>query len=233
MRSLVIVLGSSSSIGKSIANSLSYNRLAYVLAVSRRPLEFQETYIHNYSPHDLTDPGFLPTLTSYIERSGFTLKGIVFNQAHTPLHRLDNLTDDDVTLTLDTIIRFPISAIRELKKFFDPDSRIVLIGSIASLRRSRTASSVYTASKHALVGLTKHLSSELANVATINLICPSQTYTDALFNNLDVSEIRTIESCHPMGRLCHPEEIANIVSYLIFQAPRYLTGSIIEVCGGL
>ncbi|MGO4388720.1 SDR family NAD(P)-dependent oxidoreductase [Microvirga sp. 2YAF29] len=115
--------------------------------------------------------------------------------------------------------------------------RIINISSGAGLRPSLTGIQAYTASKHALVGLTKQLSFELGPYGvTVNSVAPgfvlSNPATQRQWEGYGPEgQARLVESIHTR-RLGHPEDIANTVMFLASDAAGWVSGQIISVDGG-
>lgn len=93
----------------------------------------------------------------------------------------------------------------------------------------------YTASKHAVMGLTKTAALEYAKQGIrINAVCPGAIDT-ALLGNLTQGDSETIEyikSLHPIGRLGKPDEIADAVVWLCSEEASFVLGQGITVDGG-
>ncbi|MBQ0823412.1 SDR family oxidoreductase [Microvirga sp. HBU67558] len=115
--------------------------------------------------------------------------------------------------------------------------RIVNISSGAGLRPSLTGIQAYTASKHALVGLTKQLSFELGpHGITVNSVAPgfvlSNPATQRQWESYgSEGQSRLVESIHTR-RLGHPQDIANAVMFLASDAASWISGQIISADGG-
>lgn len=115
--------------------------------------------------------------------------------------------------------------------------RIVNISSGAGLRPSLTGIQAYTASKHALVGLTKQLSFELGPFGvTVNSVAPgfvlSNPATQRQWESYGPEgQARLVESIHTR-RLGRPQDIADTVMFLASDAAAWVSGQIISVDGG-
>jgi 3-oxoacyl-[acyl-carrier protein] reductase len=115
--------------------------------------------------------------------------------------------------------------------------RIVNISSGAGLRPSLTGIQAYTASKHALVGLTKQLSFELGPFGiTVNSVAPgfvlSNPATQRQWESYGPEgQARLVESIHTR-RLGRPQDIAETVMFLASDAAAWVSGQIISVDGG-
>ena len=121
--------------------------------------------------------------------------------------------------------------------------RIVMVGSIYSLRGSRT-NAPYNASKHGLSGLMKSVAKEYArDGVTCNEVCPGAIYSDMLTGILEKSAaakdvpiealVRDLETAQPPGRLARPEEVASTVLYLCSDGAAHINGASIPVDGGM
>lgn len=123
-----------------------------------------------------------------------------------------------------------------------PAARIVNIASTASLKAYAYVSA-YTATKHALLGLTRALALELAKTAiTVNAICPGYADTDIISDAVNNIAVRTGRSkaeamqaftgSNPQGRLIDPDEVMGAVAWLLSDAARSVTGQALVVAGG-
>lgn len=111
--------------------------------------------------------------------------------------------------------------------------KIINISSIAGHFRSSMASVAYTCSKYGLVGLTRQLVLHYAKYnININCVCPSQTWTSTLVENISQERIDALVSNIPAGRLAKPDDIAQVVYFLSTDAASYINGAVIDVNGG-
>jgi NAD(P)-dependent dehydrogenase (short-subunit alcohol dehydrogenase family) len=118
--------------------------------------------------------------------------------------------------------------------------RIVNIASV-NAKIPSLHGAAYTASKHAVVGLTKAAAREVAEHGiTVNAVCPGVTRTIMNDKRLDYDVRRTgrtrqqLEAeASPLGRRLDPEEIASLAVFLAGDSAGAITGQAINVCGGL
>jgi NAD(P)-dependent dehydrogenase (short-subunit alcohol dehydrogenase family) len=95
--------------------------------------------------------------------------------------------------------------------------------------------SVYTASKHAVIGLTRAAALEHAKTGIrINVVSPGAVATDMMERFVGGSEEMKagFAAMHPMGRVAQPEEVAQTVLFLCSEAASFITGQSIVVDGG-
>jgi 3alpha(or 20beta)-hydroxysteroid dehydrogenase len=111
---------------------------------------------------------------------------------------------------------------------------VINIGSIDGLV-GMPGVSAYSASKHAVVGLTKSAALEVGGLGIrVNCVCPGGVDTemfDLVPGEIDVAGI--MASKVPLGRLAHSEEIAALVVYLASDESKYMTGSTLVIDGGM
>ena len=94
--------------------------------------------------------------------------------------------------------------------------------------------SVYTASKHAVIGLTRALAVEVAlKGITANAICPGPIRTGMTAPIPEEAKQKWARRNVPMKRYGEPEEIAHSVLSLVLPAASFITGTYLVVDGGL
>lgn len=109
--------------------------------------------------------------------------------------------------------------------------RIVNIASIAGKEGNPNASA-YSASKAAVIGLTKSLGKELAKTGiTVNAVTPAAVKTP-MFSQMTQAHIDFMLSKIPMERFGTVEEIASGVCWLASDEASFTTGSILDLSGG-
>lgn len=112
---------------------------------------------------------------------------------------------------------------------------IVNLSSIAGVR-GMPMGAPYSASKHAVIGLTKTAALEYARQnIRINAICPVYTHSamvDELINTAPGMEDR-MRRVVPMGRLGQPDEVAQAILWLCSPENSFVTGQAIHIDGGL
>jgi len=109
--------------------------------------------------------------------------------------------------------------------------RIVNVASVAGKEGNPNASA-YSASKAAVIGLTKSLGKELANTGIrVNCVTPAAVRT-AIFDQMTPAHIDFMLSKIPMGRFGEVEEIAALVAWLCTEECSFSTGATFDLSGG-
>ncbi|MCQ4084260.1 SDR family oxidoreductase [Streptomyces sp. RB6PN25] len=109
---------------------------------------------------------------------------------------------------------------------------VINIGSSVGLR-GRVRGVHYTASKAALVGLTRALCKELGTRAIrVNTVAPGLTETEP-GAGLPPEAVERIVGMTALGRICQPEDVAGAVLFLAGETSRYVTGVTLNVDGGV
>jgi NAD(P)-dependent dehydrogenase (short-subunit alcohol dehydrogenase family) len=163
-------------------------------------------------------------------------------QAHSAT--LAATTDDDIDRILDVNLRGAWNAARAVAPAMVKAGfgRIVNVASTAAVRGYRF-NALYTASKHALAGLTRSLSAELLSAGvTVNAVCPGFTDTEivrdaarAIAERSGRTEEDAREALarqNPLGRLVQPDEVAAAVLWLVSDGSGATSGQSIVIDGG-
>ena len=109
--------------------------------------------------------------------------------------------------------------------------RIVNIASVAGKDGNPNASA-YSASKAAVIALTKSLGKELADTGVrVNCVTPAAVKT-AIFDQMSPEHIAFMLSKIPMGRFGTPDEVAAMVGWLCTEECSFSTGAVFDLSGG-
>ncbi len=93
---------------------------------------------------------------------------------------------------------------------------------------------IYVASKHAVIGLTKSVALEYAKQnVRVNAVAPAAIETRMYEEVAATPEVKEMfAAAHPIGRIGHPDEVANAVVYLCSDGASFITGHTLTVDGG-
>lgn len=212
------ITGASRGIGRSIFECLSANGFS-VIAPSREEL-------------DLNNP---ESISSFLdEHQSLAIDILINNAGINLLASLDQLTEKNLDETLQVNLQAPLSLIQSFSHGMKIRGygRIINISSIWGILSKANRIS-YTASKTALIGITRTLAIELAPFGIlVNAVCPGFIDTDLTRKNLGSEEIKKIVEQIPLNRLANTNEIAETVLFLCSEKNSYITGQAIIVDGG-
>ncbi len=138
----------------------------------------------------------------------------------------------------DNVLKVNLTGVFLVTKYFLPllkksdNGAIVNISSIAG-QTGGIASAAYSATKGGVIALTRKLAAELAPHIRVNAVAPGLVETEMTKDFLkDQENLRRMESLIPLGRIAKPDEIAEVVLFLLSPAASFITGEVINVNGG-
>lgn len=229
----ILVTGASRGIGKTIAKSLQSYGNVYVTA--RNEEKLKEFGNEMYFVCDLSKEEDLLKLGDFIQEKKIDI--LVNNAGEYTYCGIEDIEISKLNEMLSINLKAPIylmhSAIPHMKK--NRFGRIINIGSISGVMGEAYAS-MYSATKAGLIGLSKATGLELAEFGiTVNTINPGWVDTElgkSSIEDSEFSEEEILESI-PQRRFVKPEEIAGLVTYLISEEAKGITGQSINLCAGL
>jgi NAD(P)-dependent dehydrogenase (short-subunit alcohol dehydrogenase family) len=109
--------------------------------------------------------------------------------------------------------------------------RVVNVASIAG-KEGNPMASAYSASKAAVIGMTKSIAKEVADTGVlVNCIAPAVIDTPIL-SQLSEEHIGYMLQKIPLGRVGKPEEVAHLIAYLASENLSFATGACFDISGG-
>ena len=241
---VAIVTGAADGLGKAIAATYAANGMKVVVSDVNEKLGMS---VVEYIRHDGGEAVFYKAnvaneddvkgLVQFAVETYGKLDGIVNNAGiAAPNKVLHELTLDEFD-TVQSVnfksvflgMKYGVEAILKTKS---TGGFVVNIASLAGLQ-GNSGMTLYTASKHAVVGLTKNAALDYAaHNITINAICPG-TFRTAIWNDAPEEVIASLaKQLSPNGRLGNPTEIANVALFLASDLSRFTNGAIISVDAG-
>jgi len=159
---------------------------------------------------------------------------MVNNAGICPITELDKITPEEWDLVLAVNLKgtFLFSQAVAPVMYKQKSGKIINIASSAGQMGGLAVGMHYTASKAAILGLTKSLARSLAPYVQVNAVSPGTTNTE-LISNWDEDTINRIVNQIPARRLGRPADIASAVRFLASDEADFITGQTLNVNGGL
>lgn len=233
----ILVTGASSGIGKAVAIACN-NMGASVYITGRDPHKLADTAGQMNTGEtqpivcDLTKREEVETLVQSLPK----LDGIVHCAGIGHRKICKQITEDDIDTVMGINFKAPVLLQTEIlkQKKINRGASIVFIASIASKSPS-VGNAIYSASKGALISYSKCLEIELApRQIRVNCISPAMVWTDLILKGgLTEIELKEDEKKYPLKRYGQPNDIAYLTLYLLSDASSWMTGSNIDITGGV
>jgi len=241
-----LVTGAGQGIGEGIAKVLaSHGSKVMIVDLNRKSAEEVAKEINSLFPHsaaffeaDLTDS---KAINSMIDAtlSTFTKIDCICNNAAASkgLGPVEDYSLEDVQATLDltftSLWKCLQVEVKSLKKQSIPAS-IVNISSNSAIK-GYAFNSIYAASKAAVNNLTQSVAKEVArNGIRVNAVSPGTINTPGVkrYFESDPKAKDMLEKSSLLRRIGEPEEIGELVSFLLSDRSSFITGQVISVDGG-
>lgn len=183
-------------------------------------------------------PGAAAALAQALKDADVRLDAVFFNAGIAKFATLAESTEDLWDQTFNTNIKGVFFQLQALDPLLNPGASIVLNGSI-SAHIGMPASSIYGASKAALISLAKTLSAELLpRGIRVNVVSPGPISTPIYGKlGLDAANLEKtaagIQAQIPLGRFGTPQELASTVLHLAAPESAFIVGTEIIVDGGM
>ena len=244
--SVVLVTGAAGQIGTAIARAIKARGARVVLADrDRAALELAVAAVGEPGviaiDVDVTDPEAVRGIVPHVIDAVGRLDGLVNNAGiEGPIGPIETIALDTVRHVFDVNVFGLLAVTQAVLPLFrqQGSGRIVNMASGAGLAGSGQMAP-YSASKHAVVGLTRSIAQEVAAAGiTVNAVCPGCVESpmmdriEARLGELRGEPVSFLPAI-PMGRYARPDEIAEVVAYLALEAPIYVTGTALVVDGAL
>lgn len=243
----VVVTGASSGMGWTIAMQFAAEG-ATVIAVARRQERLEQLaeqaknlpgkilpYTGDIS-HKETNEGMIDFAVQQCGKLDVLVNNAGIMDEFKPI---TEVTDEYWDKILQVNLAGPMYAMRKAVAVMtgqEKGGNIVNIASIGGVRGCR-AGAAYTASKHALVGLTKNTAYMYVDKGIrCNVICPGGVETEVMNSQTSISQMGMgrvmagLDSAIPAGK---PEEIASAVLYIASDEARFVNGSTFVIDGGV
>lgn len=241
---VVVITGGSRGIGR--ATTIKFAEKGYKVAFTyntsyQQAEEVYKTCLH-YIPEasiyfdkvDVANPQHIQNfIKNVIEKFG-KIDVLVNNAGFTKDNLLIKMKDEEWDSVININLKGVFLVTREVVKEMLKNRRgsIINVASISGII-GNPGQANYAASKGGLIAFTKSLAKEYGRKGIrVNCIAPGFVLTDMTSEIINNRE-EEIKKSIPLGRIAHPEEIANVILFLASEESSYITGTTIVVDGGL
>ncbi len=242
MNKVALITGATRGIGKQIALTLSKEGYNIVLNYRTENDELKElvNQIESNNVECLTVKG---DVSIFDDCKNFTQKAIekfgkidvlVNNAGITRDTLLARMTEEDFTKVIDVNLVGTFNVTKNVISYMMKarSGRIINISSVVGVS-GNAGQTNYSASKAGIIGFTKSLAKEVSSRnILVNAVAPGFIESD-MTNGLKDEIKEEISKNIPLKRIGKPEDIANVVKFLVSEESSYITGQVINVDGGM
>ena len=236
---VAIVTGAARGLGRAAAARL-YQRGASV-AINVRDADRAEGVAASLgsramaAPGDITEPGVAERIVAETLTRFGRVDIVVNNAAFAKGTRFEQLTVEEWRQAFDVNVTAPFllmkAALGPMKA--QRYGRIVNISSTAGRMVSTLGGAHYTASKTAMLGLTRAAAKELGKFGiTVNAVCPGMIDTELTREHATPDQLAELAQRYPVPRLGTAREVADLICFAASEAAGYITGASFDINGG-
>ena len=236
---IALVTGASRGIGQAIAKRLANEGYLVIgTATSEEGAAAVNDYLQELGGAgrvlNVQDTEQINQLFDSIEKEFGNVQVLVNNAGITQdglLMRMDdNAWERVIDVNLTSVFRTSKRAMKGMMKA--RQGRIINITSVVAAM-GNAGQTNYTASKAGIEGFTRSLAREIGSrQITVNCVAPGFIDTD-MTKELDEALIQSMLNTVPLARLGKPEDIAAAVNFLASEEAGYITGTVLDVNGGM
>ncbi|MFN6953481.1 MAG: SDR family NAD(P)-dependent oxidoreductase [Acetobacteraceae bacterium] len=186
---------------------------------------------------DASDPGAVDAIFQAADRLG-PLKGLVNNAGGSADFRIADATPADYAKVIDSNLRSTVfcsaAAVRRMATDRGGAGGVIVnIGSRAAVLGGQPGRVMYAAAKAAVDGFTIGLANEVGKAGIrVNCVRPGVIRTESHEARAGAERLRQITAGIALGRPGEPEEVAELVCFLLSEKSGYMTGALVDIGGG-
>lgn len=233
MEKIVLITGGTSGLGYATVKKLENCKI--ILTYNNNALKAESMKSENIDVFkcDMTSENDIKNLYNYVvEKYGYI--DVLINNAAIAIDTLyEDKTKENFIKTLDTNLIGPFL----LSRYFGDlmyqrkSGKIINISSTNGIDTNYPMSLDYDASKAGLISLTRNLALQYAPYVLVNAVAPGWINTE-MNKNLDNDFIDNETKKILLNRFAEPEEIANVIKFLVSDDASYINNTVIRVDGG-
>lgn len=241
MQKVALITGSSRGIGRAEAIALARDGYAVCVNCVEREDKAQELAAQLRSEGceamwykaDVADAAAVKQMVAEVEKTLGAVTLLVNNAGIAKQCLFQDMTEDYWRHIFDVNLNGAFNTIQAvLPHMLHEHSGCIINTSSIWGQHGASCEVAYSATKHAIIGLTRSLAQELAPTnIRVNCVAPGVINTD-MVQVLGRETLDALAEDTPVGRLGRPEDIAAVVSFLASDAASFITGQVITSDGG-
>lgn len=233
MNNVALVTGGATGIGLAISKQLAEEGLNVIATYNTTPPPELDEKV-TFKKLDITNLESCRKFISSIIEDGLNPSILINNAGITRDSMFHKMSSDDWYEVLNVNLLSLFCLTQEVFKIMRDQNfgRIINISSV-NANKGQIGQVNYCASKAGIQGFTKALALEGARYGvTVNTVSPGYINTD-MVSNINPNVVEKIKSSIPAGRLGETSEISRVVCFLASEKSAFITGSNIEINGGM
>lgn len=233
-KKIAIITGGTSGIGYATAKKLaSMGTIVYACARNERAFEEENIIFHSL---DVTNSKSCKRLFDDVVAKQGRIDILVADAGITADALTVKMTDEQFDEVIDVNLRGVFNIVRYIGPYMEKQGwgSIVNISSIIG-EQGNIGQVNYAATKGAVVSMTKTWAKEFSRkgaIVRVNAVAPGYTMT-RMMETVPSNLLEQFAQQTMLKRLAQPEEIAEVISFLASDAASYVTGTVVDVNGGM
>ena len=233
MEKIILITGGTSGLGYATVKKLENCKI--ILTYNNNALKAESMKSENIDVFkcDMTSENDIKNLYNYVvEKYGYI--DVLINNAAIAIDTLyEDKTKENFIKTLDTNLIGPFLISRYFGDLMyqRKSGKIINISSTNGIDTNYPMSLDYDASKAGLISLTRNLALQYAPYVLVNAVAPGWINTE-MNKNLDNDFIDNETKKILLNRFAEPEEIANVIKFLVSDDASYINNTVIRIDGG-
>jgi len=219
-----LLIGASSAVAKELA-ALLFAKNERIISISRTT---PEAPFSEFFEHTITGEEAFPKIEG-------TIDGLVYFPGSINLKPFRGLKEADFMNDFNINVLGAIKSIQAYTSNLQlSDKASIVMFSTVAVQTGMPFHASVAVSKGAIEGLTRSLAAEFAPKIRVNCIAPSLTNTPLAERLLSTPEkIEASANRHPMKKIGSPQDLANMVEFILSEKSSWITGQILHVDGGM